>query len=266
MLKKIALFVVAAASFLSFIVPEAQAKPLSSQEIQRMMYELRDSEEFPYKARVKGTYVNMRDAPSTKGKKVGQISNGEVLVFGAELNDGENYPWYRCVNLKGGGEGWMFGQFVGTDWDEDYPRRLKHRFYALMDLEIPLDEQGRPIGWGQPVKTEKEYIGDFDMTYWTYSYDNAEFMICQSGANFSIQRASVSVPGRGFGGLYCGVDWCDQFYADKHLEGLLPEEAQRGEKDSVWHYDAVENEHFELFVSFNDSGLVKNIEYIAYID
>ena len=260
MLRRIA-FCVTAVALLSFSASETLARVLSSQEIQKIVYETRESEEFPYKARVKGTYVNMRAAPSTQGKKVGQISNGEVLVFAAEQKETDQYPGYHCVNLKDGNEGWMFGQFITTEWDELYLHEYKHKFFALLSLEIPLDKQGRPKNWGTPLKTKKQYVSDFNATYWTYCYDGAEIKVCQTENGYYVMNASVEVPGRGFGGIYCGTEWCDQFYVDKHLEGLL--ERQRNEEGNVWYYDA---ERFEVLITFSDEGLVKKVEYKSYID
>ncbi|MEA4880759.1 MAG: lysozyme inhibitor LprI family protein, partial [Synergistaceae bacterium] len=61
-----------------------------------------------------GTYVNLREKPSTEGKIVGQLPSkdeaGELLVTAA-FDGGEEFPWYRVSSAKFG-EGWIYGKFL----------------------------------------------------------------------------------------------------------------------------------------------------------
>lgn len=264
MLRKTAVLFLAVALSCS-AAPEASARKLKPEDVKKVMYELRESEEFPYTAEITGTRVNMRATPSTKGKRVGQISRGKVLVCDAEQNEGDAHSWYLCVNVADGTEGWMYGQYVrASDLSETGMRN--HRFFSLVKLDIPLSKDGKPIGFGKPLSVQKDYIADFNATYWTYAYDGAVITVCEIADIYTVLRATVSAPGKGLGGIYCKTDWCDEFYVDKHLEGISKGERTESETENgiKWFYDAGAEALFTLGVTFGGNGLVREIEYATY--
>ncbi|GAB1399542.1 hypothetical protein MASR2M79_03460 [Aminivibrio sp.] len=88
-----------------------------------------------------GTYVNLREKPSTEGKIVGQLPSkdeaGELLVTAA-FDGGEEFPWYRVSSAKFG-EGWIYGKFLRLGEAAQAIHPIDKEINRCVDLYFPAE-------------------------------------------------------------------------------------------------------------------------------
>jgi hypothetical protein len=168
-------------------------------------------------ARVEGSGVNLREEPSTSGKKLGSLSNGDLLLV-LDEKKGDKHPWYRVLT-DGAVEGWMYGQYVkfrpGTDRLEGFNSEAYERFesfHATVLDQMPDTIKGARKRFGKPASTEHSVVpSDHDpeteVKYYTLKYPAFELMYYEVETRNGLLGIELLEPGLTLGeGVRLGAD------------------------------------------------------------
>jgi hypothetical protein len=168
-------------------------------------------------ARVEGSGVNLREEPSTSGKKLGSLSNGDLLLV-LDEKKGDKHPWYRVLT-DGAVEGWMYGQYVkfrpGTDRLEGFNSEAYERFESFHTTvldQMPDTIKGARKRFGKPASTEHSVVpSDHDpeteVNYYTLKYPAFELMYYEVETRNGLLGVELLEPGLTLGeGVRLGAD------------------------------------------------------------
>lgn len=156
-------------------------------------------------ARVEGSGVNLREGPSTSGKKLGSLSNGDLLLV-LEERKGDKHPWY-WVMAEGAVEGWVYGQFVkirpGNDMMLTFEREAYEQFESFLLTaydQMPDTIKGAERRFGKPASTKHDSVPsyhdpDIAVNYYILKYSAFELVYYEVESRNGLLGVEILEPG-----------------------------------------------------------------------
>ncbi len=109
----------------------------------------------------KGQNVNIRSTPSLKGKPVGKVSEGDLMLWTKKEDRGEKYPWYEVEVQESGKpnkKGWVYGEFIKEDSEK--PQTFMEVFISKYKYECEISKEEMIKRHGKPIRKTIAKFGE----------------------------------------------------------------------------------------------------------